>query len=622
MKKKIISLLLAAVAVTGALGLAACGGDGGTDKGGTPSSEVKPVPIANSVDTFVGVESSQTYTGELKAVEAFFTDELDGEYVGYENKGALSSSQVKGLKLADEADVKTVHAVMVNYNSPKLEEDEDEERSGVSTSADQDYDSTFKAYVIEYNDGAFKYYSPRPEDGELLTKSYYHSFIDLSKYSRCISTITEEKQRLSNDADFDEPPVYVLSKRVRTETNEVYDDILRSRIESKYYEKVDGEMQLVPDDDEQEEEYSYITKRDGRAYHYDLWDGQWGAEIDRYEFDCGIKYLSGYVNENYAVYADGDYAFLTQILHDLTDFDNMYSYFEKTPTGFKATDELFGIFDIKGKNHTEKTYYFDVDNGKVTDITIKIGWEEQGEQVYEKYTTEIKDLTEADAFSLPTELSDELDSKVQQIAADDAKHKVADSTAWAAAFDYSTEANYLSKYNMHKFSDDQDGDHILETYYSLERNEARTADKYYKYEFTQYNDWHEVWTYNYTYKYNDGGNWFEQTRIRYGDWSEPTQSTQPSTATFAQFGDIGSLYDSFVYDVYGHVYKAAITENGIKRLYIVEIVDGKAVKVIKVWMEKGTAPDGSEVVMQVREDIEISNVGTTVIEGEGIPSHD
>ncbi|MCM1367714.1 MAG: hypothetical protein NC184_02760 [Roseburia sp.] len=591
MKAKKIFAAVGCAALTAALSLsvAACGKG---DKGGDDIPEgAKPIPVATAVDTFIGAVSSATYSNEADAVEAFFENELNGEYVGYDSKGTLPASSISALGLSDEANVKTATAIDVKYNCVKFTEEEDD--GGVSASADGAYDSTFKAYMIEYNDGTFKYYSPRPENGEYLTKSYRDSFIDGSKYANCVIEITEDEQEFSeympdggtSAADLE----FILTREIETDVVETSSDSARMKYgEWIRYKKVGDEMQLVEDDDDDDDGEAaafdnIYVKRGDRAFGRGSYFGNssWNVMTNykQVETDDDFNYGSQYYE--YSAWND---ALFDVVIGDYFDILNYYYFsFEKTETGFKASAEYLKLMSsdfVEMADQLKDLYFeFDVDNGTIVKIRSGAEWEEDGERVWSKGSIEIKDFGNVAAFTPDAALMTELDAYIAELDDNVNEHTVASAEAWAAAFDLSDITNYTARYwdnNLGELGERKtimrEGDTYAELKISSEGNSAKIT-------------------------YKDGGNWYSQTadweEYDYV-WSDLTACAAPSFGSiYGDFAEIASQFDKFTYDyndreydTYANSYVGVVTSNGEQYIYRVVIEDGKVKSIERISAER------------------------------------
>ena len=133
-------------------------------------------------DTYVGAVSEESYETAKEAANAYVSNEVAGDAnvtsVNAVSKGQLSSSEVNALKLP--ADLKegltSVEAFEVSYT---LSEEATASMASSSKGAIK-----IKVYVIRYGK-EYKYYTPCPENGNTITKSYYESVFDYDKYDNC-----------------------------------------------------------------------------------------------------------------------------------------------------------------------------------------------------------------------------------------------------------------------------------------------------------------------------------------------------------------------------------------------------------------------------------------------------
>lgn len=202
--KRVISMMLVLVLSVALLFVVGCGDDksGNNNDGGEQlTGKAQEAAegrndfineIGGVSDTFAGAVSTESYDTAEAAAEDFVTKEVVGDNVAVidytDSKGTLTSSEVASLNLPDDvADgVKSVEKIEVGYSI----KNEDTASNGVMTcSAYHNKVETVTVYVIKY-EVDWKYFVPRPVNGETISKSYYDSIINDEKYANC--TLTSE----------------------------------------------------------------------------------------------------------------------------------------------------------------------------------------------------------------------------------------------------------------------------------------------------------------------------------------------------------------------------------------------------------------------------------------------
>ena len=170
-----IATLLTAVM---AIGFAACGTSG-------------------NVDTFEGAISNDSYESQESAVEAFLDNEIAGDAVQAELQdiqevGELTTEEVAALDTGDalaEGDT-IVSAKIVEVSYTRITS------NALSLAAETGDDVfVFTVYVIEISPAGttvteFRYYVPKAENGDVLTRSYFEDVLDPAKYVNCTQKYT------------------------------------------------------------------------------------------------------------------------------------------------------------------------------------------------------------------------------------------------------------------------------------------------------------------------------------------------------------------------------------------------------------------------------------------------
>ncbi len=185
-KTKIVALLLAFCAFGS---LAACG-----DKGEDSAAKQEEATHNEFIEEIGGV--SETYEGGVSAVSYPTAEEAAEAYVEQEviglsktatiestvSKGELTQAQVTALKLPEEISegIQSVEEIEVEYS---------EVEASVGYTDTLNKTKKIKVYIIKYSNDEFKYYTPAPITGETISKNYYDSVFDSSKYTNCTYSI-------------------------------------------------------------------------------------------------------------------------------------------------------------------------------------------------------------------------------------------------------------------------------------------------------------------------------------------------------------------------------------------------------------------------------------------------
>ena len=617
--KKLFRALAFSLIAASSLAFAACGGNdpattpgngSGSDQGGTQTA----LPEANAVDTYVGTVSDETYADENSAARAFFGNELFGKFVGYMATGdKLSASDIGRLGLADASKVKAVNAVNVSF---KWELENEERSSGALTSAQENGVRTQKAYTIEYKDGSFGYYSPRPDNGEVLTKSYYMSILDGGMYIDHTVKWTENHQNFrSKYIEDTNSYVDVLHNSTSAHTFYIGDDKMLRHAEHKSFNKENGEM--VKDDDDSVDDYT-VAATDGKVYNIfeftpSTGEPEWRVQSTRVDADGNVK-LERNGEFAYNIYATWNNAVADSVFGEtgMYDFYSMCSLFEKTPTGFKATDEAFAALEL-GEELTKKEFYFDIKNGMLSKIVIDATWTENGEQLFDRSTAEVTADDDINV-TVPQKFADTLDDAVQKTADDIKKHTVANAAAWTAAFDYGAETNYTVNYEERKERIDGNG---YQTYSTKYTSTQKSANEYMitisERKFYGQNEENRQTV----YAKNDNGVWsYKKQAIdeNTGEsiW-ENVNADPPISTPFEDVVDVSLKFDECYFDVAMNSYVVWVTVDGVQYACTVKIDGGKVVEMHIEYTAEGNLENGGKATFFNVDSVFVRDVGSTVV---------
>lgn len=170
--------------------------DGGSDAGYVeekdPERDEFITALGGVSETFLGAVSEESYESAKDAAEAFVTEELSGEshavIESVQSKGELSKSEIDNLGIPSEIleGSDSVEKLEVNYSI--------EEAAPMSRAASEnDGGARVVVYVIKYGVD-WKYFSPRPVNGDTINKSYYDSVFNYEKYKNCTMTMAFEQK--------------------------------------------------------------------------------------------------------------------------------------------------------------------------------------------------------------------------------------------------------------------------------------------------------------------------------------------------------------------------------------------------------------------------------------------
>ena len=174
--RKTLKKVFACVMAFG-LTFAAVGCGGGQSEAKKEENFIKE--IGGVSETFTGVVSTESYETANAAATAYVETEIVGssgaKIEAMESKATYESEQIAALDIPAEltAGADAVEEIEVEYSVA------DGYISAASSSTKK-----VKVYVIKYATD-WKYYTPCPETGATISKSYYDSVFNMEKYKNC-----------------------------------------------------------------------------------------------------------------------------------------------------------------------------------------------------------------------------------------------------------------------------------------------------------------------------------------------------------------------------------------------------------------------------------------------------
>lgn len=320
-------------------------------------------------ETFDGVVSRDSYASSTSAAKAFVTEELAGQgkaiLHSVESNGELSDREINALnipaRLLEGADA--VEEFEIEY---EVGEASTYTRSGADGEGSQQ-SKKIKVYVIKYGTN-WRYFSPLPETGDTISKSYYDSVFDYEQYKNSTFDSTTIAEIIVDGAGEHYEMTMELRQLVKHADGKVY-------LEQKSIITADGETEEITI-------CAYLEEDYGRT-------------------KCWVKMESG----GYSI--DWTEADLSTIgfssLEELTPFYDQYldyTYFTKADYGFKLADEnarkyfrdalmseldsLIGDVDLDNMNLDMYAEYYVQEGtltGMRTDADVQLTVEENGESV-------------------------------------------------------------------------------------------------------------------------------------------------------------------------------------------------------------------------------------------------
>ena len=314
--KRITALLLAMLMVFAAMMMVACKQEKEDDDDDKKTEGSKNDPERNEFieglggvsETYVGAISEDSYASAEDAAEAYVAEEIAGEsdanIVEVTSKGELSDKEIQKANIPADL-IEGCDAVEKMEVVYYLEDDSSLDKGGVEyLASSSSKKTTVTVYVIKFNVD-WKYFTPMPETGDTISKSYYDSVFNAESYKNCtLESTTVVDIEIKADGE------------TMTMTSSITQKVMHS--EGKvYFEQISKSSS-----NGQETPESYIC-----AY---IEEGEYGVE-------CYVKNSETGPWQRASLYQIG----FTSI-DELTPFYNAYldyTYFTKTEYGFALADE-------------------------------------------------------------------------------------------------------------------------------------------------------------------------------------------------------------------------------------------------------------------------------------------
>lgn len=304
-------------------------------------------------DTFVGAISEETYESDEDAVKGFLENEISGEavkaeLVNFEQKKELSKSQIGQLavdKLEEDEEIVSAKEVKVTYKR--------NDSGRVAQSEDNYFE--FTIYVLEITSHGtelhtYRYYVPKANVGDVLTRSYYDDLLNPEKYINCTQEYTS------------------VAKQGSIEITQNY---LIKIAENKAFINL------------------HIVNPNSTGFNIEYMD-----LLAYFEYDDDANELKIWAsNDNGATYILGsNYSFASLGVTDIKSLSTMcipkidYSYYIKTDFGFKISEDFLNKYISKVYGYDNDSINADcnlnvyIQDGKIVkmesdnSITIKQGF--------------------------------------------------------------------------------------------------------------------------------------------------------------------------------------------------------------------------------------------------------
>lgn len=254
--------------------------------------------LGGTSETYTGAVSKDGYSTEEAAARACVSNEISSYSTGASiaTTKKLNSSQILQLNLpkTETKDMLGVDELEMEYYISKVDPNEKK---------------TAKIYIIKFAN-EFKYYTLRPADGEMVTKSYYNSVFNGQNYKNCTLNSTMEMNLQLKKGDETATATIKLTQMVKYSETAIY---LEQATETTTETNKAGN---VSSNSENNKVYGYMAK---------------GVTWDYYISRDGEEWTWTTLS-SFGVYK----------MSDLLPFagEKMeYTYFTKTDYGFELTNE-------------------------------------------------------------------------------------------------------------------------------------------------------------------------------------------------------------------------------------------------------------------------------------------
>lgn len=299
-------------------------------------------------DTFTGVISEESYESVEAAAAAFLANEVGGGvlptvFVSYEKTGDLSDKEISELNVTDAErnDLESAESGIAKYKEGSEAATAAEVDGGDSADGESEETYSQRLYVLIFKGNIYRYYVPQLAVGEMVTKSYYDSVMNVDNYKNC--TMTVSGMSLNQD--------------------ENYSEIYRATIlysETAFYSK---EKDLI--DGKSLE--TYYFEYDGKLYcaYQELNDDSnapWEVEIEEY-FDSVDEIRKYGLTQN----TWSPFGSIVRYIGEEAVID--FTFFQKTEDGMKF------VIPERYKNVTRRNPYFNyIDRvmERVKEVAIKV----------------------------------------------------------------------------------------------------------------------------------------------------------------------------------------------------------------------------------------------------------
>lgn len=325
MKKAFVKVMALAMAFGLSFAVVGCGGGSGEAK--AEKSFINE--LGGVSETYVGTVSEQNFDTAEKAAQSFVTNEVVGEkeisVVNTESKASYEGANIAtlGLPEAVTSGATAVEQIEVEYKESEV---------AAMASAPSASSKRVTVYVIKYESN-WKYYTPCPETGDTILKSYYDSVFNAEKYKNCTLNSTMDMsyniKASGGGMSFEMKMSMKMTQTILYEPGKLY------------YELSSVTTQSMMGESDNKQEVSL------KAYFETTDDG----------ISCWVDSGTGWMNGSIQMIGVSDLDELAPFSDDYLD----YTYFTKTDYGF-ALD----------KKHAEQ-YLKEAVGSEIEDILESLG---------------------------------------------------------------------------------------------------------------------------------------------------------------------------------------------------------------------------------------------------------
>ena len=214
--------------------------------------------IGGVSETYVGSASEESYESADSAAEAFVQNELAGRsdavVLETTSKGELSSTEVNELNIPTDVmeGALSVEKIEVSYAINSIDYYSACSAEAVTDTLNKN--KVVTVYVIKYEND-WKYFTPLPETGDTVSKSYYDSVFDNEKYQNCTFKNDMSIYASASGGGQSFSMTINTSQLIKHADGKVY-------LEQRMY------MQMPGADNQETVIYAYMEEVDGRVVCY------------------------------------------------------------------------------------------------------------------------------------------------------------------------------------------------------------------------------------------------------------------------------------------------------------------------------------------------------------------